>query len=143
MTVPPESDRNFATDPAHYIELDGEIPLNYRQELPVQRPSTAFSAPPPLSREEAEAVLATDEQSHTPQALDAVYLSPQVLRFSSWHLIPLIISLLIIFLLFPQFLLILRGALLEMLLLLRVLLLPLLALGSAVLLLFLWYGRNP
>jgi len=57
-------------------------------------------------------------------------------------LIALVGSLLVILLLFPQFLLILRGAFLELLLLVRALMFPLAALGVAILLLHLFYSRR-
>ncbi|MGE3727499.1 MAG: hypothetical protein AB7I41_18210 [Candidatus Sericytochromatia bacterium] len=134
-----------------YIELDDPLPLRPGSGADL-RPSSETASPLPENLSLLDTPLnfaqrpaQPFEQAQTP--FEAPENSPPpvmvVLRQTPpLKLIALVGALLVILLLFPQFLLILRGAFLELLLLVRALIFPLAALGFAILLLHLFYSRR-
>lgn len=144
MTTDPLSNYSCTSEPVNYIELEGEIPPDFQAQCAAH--SALPSEPMSPSQEHSAAPLNEGMQCHNPDSVgESVEVSRVFLPISQhtlWQLIPLALSLLIILLLFPQFLLSLRGALLELFFLLRILLLPILALGSALFLLFIFYARS-
>jgi hypothetical protein len=145
MDNPSEPYSKSESEQPLYIELGESLPPQLQEEVFAQPTSTpaaenrvpqdsAFS----LSRNETIPSESLPEIEEAPLSPILVVLR----RTPPLKLIALVGSILVILLLFPQFLLILRGALLELLLLVRALMFPLAAVGVAILLLHLLYSRS-